>query len=587
MVLSVRVLGSTRLAAYFVVGRVGYAARSAQHGLSHSGNHRLVVAALDAGVVLPGVERVERHSLHLLHDMRNDVPTSVCDGCAEVGNLQGGEVDFALSNADADDGQAAPVAAIGLVVIGGVGNHAALLAWQVDAELVAEAHAHHVVLPSRHGLLHRLVLLSVAEHVVEPPAEVAVARGGDGRDERQGRAVAVAAHLKPSEVEAVAAGVGRLRRDDAFLEEGECLACLEGRTGRVLTHNGPIEKRFVRVGSQHPLALSSLSAYHDAGVVGRTRHHAEHLARAWLDGNDASQFALHQPFAQSLQVDVDAHRQVASRNGCLVELPVLVASLDATSGIPEQNLHAFLSPQGRLVGTLNAELADVVAATVVMVGLDVLRTYLADVAKQVGGIRVAVLSDASLLYVETGEAEELLLEAAELFRRELAHKDLLRVGAVARVALPVLYLIHSALVPFAGDAEAFAKVERIYSLLLPHDDHHVVGRLVIDKQLAVAVGDGTAGGVLYALEESIRVGTCLEVLAEQLQREEPYQIDKDNGYGSTADDVFALLKLVIGLRSFHRAKLFYNFTILSNIYYLIIYHLPFDSWLTLWPPIFS
>ena len=83
--------------------------------------------------------------------------------------------------------------------------------------------------------------------------------------------------------------------------------------------------------------------------------------------------------------------------------------------------------------------------------------------------------------------------------------------------------------------------------MLCHDDHHVVSRLVIDEQLAVAVGDGASGRILDAFKECVRVGTNFEVLAEQLQREESEQINKDDDYCSTANDVFALRKLVIPL----------------------------------------
>ena len=58
----------------------------------------------------------------------------------------------------------------------GVRYESALLSGQVYAEFVAEAHAHHVVAPRVHGVLHGLVFLSVAQHVVQSPAEVAVAR---------------------------------------------------------------------------------------------------------------------------------------------------------------------------------------------------------------------------------------------------------------------------------------------------------------------------------------------------------------------------------------------------------------------------
>jgi hypothetical protein len=157
-----------------------------------------------------------------------------------------------------------------------------------------------------------------------------------------------------------------------------------------------------------------------------------------------------------------------------------------------------------------------------MVGvcLYVFWAYFSDVAKKVSSVRVAVLSDASFLYVEARKAEKLLLETAEFLCRELAHEELLCVRAITGIAVQVFYLSHSALIPVASYIEAFTKVECVDAYLLCHDDHHVIGRLVIDEQLAVAVGDGASGRILDAFKESVRVGTNFEVLAEQLQREE-------------------------------------------------------------------
>ena len=174
VVLAMRILSRSCLAAYFIKRSVGNSTGSSQHSLSHALDDCLVVLPLNLCIVLLGVCRVERHSLHFLHNMRDDVPASVGDGGSKVGYLQRRQVDLALSDADTDDGQTAPILFISLVVVWRVWNHTAFLTWQVDAELVAKAHADHIVLPSRHRLLYVLVLCPVAEHVVKPPAEVGI-----------------------------------------------------------------------------------------------------------------------------------------------------------------------------------------------------------------------------------------------------------------------------------------------------------------------------------------------------------------------------------------------------------------------------
>ena len=174
VVLTMRVLSCSCLSADLIEGCVGNATSSSQHCLTHTGNHRLVIFAVNLRVVFLRVKRVERHSLHFLDDMRNDVIASVCYGCSKIGNLQRRQVNLSLPDADADDGQTAPIIAIGLVVIGRVGYHSAFLSRQVDAEFIAKPHADHIVLPGCHRVLDSLVLLPVAEHVIKSPAEITV-----------------------------------------------------------------------------------------------------------------------------------------------------------------------------------------------------------------------------------------------------------------------------------------------------------------------------------------------------------------------------------------------------------------------------
>ena len=149
-----------------------------------------------------------------------------------------------------------------------------------------------------------------------------------------------------------------------------------------------------------------------------------------------------------------------------------------------------------------------------MVSFYVFRPYLSDISKQMSGIRIAVLSNASLLNVEAWKTEKLLLKAAELLSRELAHEQLLRVRTITRIAFQVFYLFHSSLVPIASYVETFAKIECVNAFLLCHDDHNVVSRLIIYKQFAVSVGDGTSCRILDAFEEGIGVGTYLKVFTQ-------------------------------------------------------------------------
>lgn len=122
-----------------------------------------------------GIGTVERFTLYPLHYMGHMIIASIGYGGSEVGYLQRGEVDLALTYGDRDDGESVPRTFIGMVVIVAVRYESTLLAWQVDARLIAETHRHHIVAPTVHGIDHTAVFASVAYHIIQSPAEESVA----------------------------------------------------------------------------------------------------------------------------------------------------------------------------------------------------------------------------------------------------------------------------------------------------------------------------------------------------------------------------------------------------------------------------
>ena len=76
---------------------------------------------------------------------------------------------------------------------------------------------------------------------------------------------------------------------------------------------------------------------------------------------------------------------------------------------------------------------------------------------------------------------------------------------------------------------------------LVHDDHDIVGRLVVDHQLAVAVVDDTSRGVFHFFQEGVRVGAFLIVIACHLQHEQADDVDRHNSDGNTRNDILSVL----------------------------------------------
>ena len=163
------------------------------------------------------------------------------------------------------------------------------------------------------------------------------------------------------------------------------------------------------------MVLSPHTSRHDSGVVSRRRHHAEHLSRGRFYRHDAAYFAFKQSLAECLKLYVDAQSDVFSSHGPTVVTPVLVLALYSSTGVAQQNLHAFLSSQLLFVILFYTEFAYIVARLVVVVVLNVAWRHFGDIAEHMRRIRVLVLPYASPLDIEARKAEYLLLEYAEFF----------------------------------------------------------------------------------------------------------------------------------------------------------------------------
>ena len=61
-----------------------------------------------------------------------------------------------------------------------------------------------------------------------------------------------------------------------------------------------------------------------------------------------------------------------------------------------------------------------------------------------------------------------------------------------------------------------------------HHYHDVIGWLVVHQQLAVTVVDTTTRGVLYFLQEGIRIRTLLVVITRNLEHEETDDVHHHN-----------------------------------------------------------
>ena len=119
--------------------------------------------------------------------------------------------------------------------------------------------------------------------------------------------MSVTSHMKAFMIETMRTRESRIIFvDNLFLKESQCLRRLEGGARRISSHDGTVQQRLPLVHLQQAVVLSPLAPYHQMRVKGRRGNHAQNLTRSRFDGHNGTNFVLKQPFAQHLEVNVDA-----------------------------------------------------------------------------------------------------------------------------------------------------------------------------------------------------------------------------------------------------------------------------------------
>ncbi len=129
---------------------------------------------------------------------------------------------------------------------------------------------------------------------------------------------------------------------------------------------------------------------------------------------------------------------------------------------------------------------------------------------------------------------------------KLRHEHLLGVAGIAWILVAILDVAHALDEIFLGYAEGVAELECVDAVFcLVHDHHDIEGRLIIDKEFAVAVVDGATGGVFYLLEKSVGVGTLAIVVAHYLEDKEAHDVCEHYSSCYTTYNILALCEVFI------------------------------------------
>ena len=284
--------------------------------------------------------------------------------------------------------------------------------------------------------------------------------------------------------------------DNTFLHESQSLCGFEGRAGRILPAYGAVEQRLSGISLEHFQVFASVAPYEQTRVVGRRRHHAQNLTRLGFYGYYASNFPFHNFFAQGLEVRINAKLQVFPRFGAMIKLPVLITPLETSVNIAKPNLHSLFAAQIFFVGTLNSYLANIISRLIVRIVVNVVLRNLTNIPEYVCAYAISITANAATLNRETAKLKKFLFYLRKLLSRDLAQKKLRSVARISRILLAVFDFEHPFYIEILGDAYCATKIKGVYAVLLVHNYHEIVCRLVVNKKFSLAVGDKSARGVL-------------------------------------------------------------------------------------------
>ena len=318
--------------------------------------------------------------------------------------------------------------------------------------------------------------------------------------------MAVAAHTQSGVDIAVVAREHGAGGDNAFLQENQALTGLEGRAGRISSHDGAVIQRLEPVVDQVAVVLAALLSHEQCGIVAGTGNQCQDFARLGLDADDGAHFALHEHFSVSLQTDVDAQFQIVACYRRDVIGTVVVMALDFTCRVADEDFFTLDTTQPGLVAFLDAQVARVIPGTVVVVILDVAGVDLADVAQHVGSDRVVVLSEDALHDIEAGETVQFLLQSPVILGCEVVHEHLL---GECRETASFSHFLPAMVKLLAGDAHRVAEVHRVKRRHILGNDYQVVFGHIIDDQRVVAVIDEPSRRIDDLLHEGVVVGVGL------------------------------------------------------------------------------
>ena len=469
-----------------------------------------------------GVFRVQAGGVGGFEDVGDVVVAPVGQDGSEVGKVQGGTTQFALSDGQGNHREGTPTAAaVHPVVEGGIRDVATLLSREVTAQLFAKAETLDQFPPVGEGGLNRIVC-RVVQDVAEQFAVIGIAGHHDRFPEIHGGRVGVATDADARGSEAIVAPVFGVCAYDTILQANQCVDQFENGARGLGGHYSPVEHGFERVRGNVSIVFADFGQ--DGNVDPRTGNHRKYFSGGGFYGDDAAHLVLHEVFPVLLEFCIDGGADIAAGNCGFVKFPFTVRVLDAVVYVPQVDVVAFLSAQFLFAEQFKACFPGVVTTLVFGVFLQVVRVHFRYIAQQVSTGIVGVTSDGPGDRGEAGEVVAHFQEMAVLVLGDLLEEGL-ALESDAGAVLPVLG--KGCMYVFRVEVEDAAQGQGIKGLDVVGSDLDVVRVRIVHEDQTVPVQNPSADRVFGDVTQGVVVCCYFVLCINDLDVEKPNQDDQE------------------------------------------------------------
>ena len=277
-----------------------------------------------------------------------------------------------------------------------------------------------------------------------------------------------------------------LRSDDPFIQRNQCLCGLDGRTGRILSFDGPVIQGFCGIGQQIREVQFTQGSGQEVWIIGRAAGHCNDASGFGIDGYNGTQLIGQKFFCQHLHINIHISTQISSGDGNCIISTILVRTHEPVLIVLDAVLYPTLAHEDILIRTLQSGESHVITQLIKIIGAPQdIGIHLTDISQHVLGHFKRVRTDRSVLQIKAGfKSIDILLKLYKLLNRQCTFKNGRPVSSILynrrHQAFPELRCIN---------VKDITQSHCINSFQLGWHNHKIMRHRILQNRFSISVED--------------------------------------------------------------------------------------------------